>query len=538
MTEPTHGTPVGTTNAGPLAVVDRAGTLVAVDGAWRLDWWVGADDRWHLAAEESAVRQRLVDAMPVVETAMRVPTGDTVARAYGARIGGLADDLVAIEVANDSTLPVAVALVLSGRSEVVLDGSTATVDGSVELRLPRPPSRAAAGADVTAVREAVESGAATEVTGTVRGRVLALLVPLAHTARLRASLTVPASDRRDATGAGPSGPIADPPDADQVARGWRSQLDRGVAVRLPEERVGEAVDQARAQLLLAAATPLDGSATATLAALTTVLTQQGFAEEARRAAAVLVARQRLNGRFGRGADALAVTVAAVAGLAAFGRLAGGDVAEALMGPLAKAAHRIARDDPSLTAPGAAGAVVAAADLLRLVHQADAAAALLDRVPRDAGGPDPVVALDEVLDAVLDEPIDGALLHADASRPASAVVAAVALLGAVRTALVDDGPGDGGAPELRVFAGFPTTWLGQGVEVHEAPTRFGHLSCAVRWHGERPALLWDLDPGADGLTTGVVLTAPALDPAWSTTDPRGEALLAAPAGAPPVEGSFS
>ena len=93
MTEPTHGTPVGTTNAGPLAVVDRAGTLVAVDGAWRLDWWVGADDRWHLAAEESAVRQRLVDAMPVVETAMRVPTGDTVARAYGARIGGLADDL-------------------------------------------------------------------------------------------------------------------------------------------------------------------------------------------------------------------------------------------------------------------------------------------------------------------------------------------------------------------------------------------------------------------------------------------------------------
>jgi GH15 family glucan-1,4-alpha-glucosidase len=48
---------------------------------------------------------------------------------------------------------------------------------------------------------------------------------------------------------------------------------------------------------------------------------------------------------------------------------------------------------------------------------------------------------------------------------------------------------------------PDNWLGQGWEVHEAPTAHGRLSYAVRWHGERPALLWELvprsGPGSDG-----------------------------------------
>jgi hypothetical protein len=68
------------------------------------------------------------------------------------------------------------------------------------------------------------------------------------------------------------------------------------------------------------------------------------------------------------------------------------------------------------------------------------------------------------------------------------------------------------------------WLGQGLEVHDAPTRHGRVSFAVRWHGDRPALLWHLEPHPS--VDGARLTAPGLDPTWSTTELRGEALLGA------------
>jgi hypothetical protein len=93
-----------------------------------------------------------------------------------------------------------------------------------------------------------------------------------------------------------------------------------------------------------------------------------------------------------------------------------------------------------------------------------------------------------------------------------------LLHVVREALVrehDDG-------RVRLLADLPAAWMGQPVEVHDAPTRRGAVSYAIRWHGERPALLWDCK-GAPRVTI------PGLDPSWSTDEPRGETLLAAPTG---------
>jgi hypothetical protein len=91
---------------------------------------------------------------------------------------------------------------------------------------------------------------------------------------------------------------------------------------------------------------------------------------------------------------------------------------------------------------------------------------------------------------------------------------------LRAALVDDGA---------IGPGWRDDWLGRDVEVHDAPTAAGPLSYAVRWHGARPALLWHHDRRRP-----VTLTAPKLDPSWSTADARGEALLApvAPAGGLP------
>ena len=46
-------------------------------------------------------------------------------------------------------------------------------------------------------------------------------------------------------------------------------------------------------------------------------------------------------------------------------------------------------------------------------------------------------------------------------------------------------------------------------MHDLPTAAGRLSFAIRWHGERPALLWELEPH-EGIGP-VLLTTPALDP---------------------------
>jgi len=95
---------------------------------------------------------------------------------------------------------------------------------------------------------------------------------------------------------------------------------------------------------------------------------------------------------------------------------------------------------------------------------------------------------------------------------------VELLTAVRHLLVQEVAGG-----LALCPVVPEPWLGQGWEVHGVPTAVGRLAYAVRWHGERPALLWELD-AHEGLPLAR-LSIPGLDPGWSSTEPRGEVLLA-------------
>jgi len=67
-------------------------------------------------------------------------------------------------------------------------------------------------------------------------------------------------------------------------------------------------------------------------------------------------------------------------------------------------------------------------------------------------------------------------------------------------------------------GVPPAWRGANLEAHRlsAGPR-STVSFAVRWHGEHPAVLWELDGDP------VELRAPVMDPDWRTTEPRGETL---------------
>lgn len=83
-------------------------------------------------------------------------------------------------------------------------------------------------------------------------------------------------------------------------------------------------------------------------------------------------------------------------------------------------------------------------------------------------------------------------------------------------------------------GMPDGWVGAGVEVHGVPVSpTARLSVALRWHGARPAVLWEVQGGE------VTLSAPVLAPGWSAHAPSGEALWPAPAaGSLSPDGSFS
>jgi hypothetical protein len=88
------------------ATVTPWGAVEQWDGLGRLDWYVAADDRWHVPADEPTVRQRSIDGTPVVETRVRIPSGDAVQRVYAVADHG---GLTIVEVENDSPLPIAVA---------------------------------------------------------------------------------------------------------------------------------------------------------------------------------------------------------------------------------------------------------------------------------------------------------------------------------------------------------------------------------------------------------------------------------------------
>jgi hypothetical protein len=69
-------------------------------------------------------------------------------------------------------------------------------------------------------------------------------------------------------------------------------------------------------------------------------------------------------------------------------------------------------------------------------------------------------------------------------------------------------------------GIDAAWLGANFECHRLVASAEHLiSFAVRWHGEKPALLWEIDGPA-----GARVVSSAVDGTFSSTEMRGETLL--------------
>jgi len=575
---------VGTVGSPTATPVDPAG-LVVGDG-WSLDWWIGADDRWHLPAAEAAVRQQLVADAPVVETLLRVPGGDAVHRAYGVRSPRAdGDEWVVAEVRNATAIPFAVALVLrpfvadavGSATEITVepvDGGTGrdvahlvSVDGRPAVVVPRRPARVAAGSaaagDPVAVVTAGEAGADLVAAHCPEGLAsLALVFPLTHTATLRAVLPVGPCEAR----------VAYPavlPDAAVVASGWDAH--RGpVRVEVPEPRLTAGLARASAHVQLAADGEVvrrDGHRSPAVdpGATEVILGAYDLLGRHAEVGAVLARWIDLLADASPPVDALFLTAISRHWLlhradalldwmlpevaAAVERLDRAHRRGQLDGPDRRRAADALRLTGRLLA--AAGQGDAGADVARLaatVAEGVAPAEVVGPVEgllgaarlAAAGEPAGLARARTLLDAASATTTwpgpgpDGRPIGHDLAASAALVHAALALLvgdpadgdpvdgdGTAGGADRDGGPGAPGA--LHLVPHLPDDWYGAPLELHDAPTAHGLLSFAVRWHGLRPALLWELVPHPDA--GPVLLRAPGLDPTWRTTEARGDALLA-------------
>jgi hypothetical protein len=568
-------TPLGTIDAGAVADVDGAGWVQLRDASWSLDWWIGAEDRWHHPAVEPAVRQHLLDDAPVVETAMRVPGGDVVHRAFGVRAtsptgdGELWDDsAVLVEVENQTAVPVALAVVLrpltlegDGRiDEVAIDGTVVRVDGRVAAVLSRPVLRVAHGQPGDAAIQLAD-GRDDHVIGRVAhsdGQLeVALVVPLPHTATVRVLLPRVTEQRRrrwfgGATVAPEPGEVFEAPTADSIVKGW-SVHSRDIArVDLGEPLLDRLVPGAARSLALGWSDHvLERSERAV--AVSELLARCGLVEPLGPLARSLVELQRLGGavRTDDGQDATAALLFAAAPLLASGSELW---EEQLIGPVAKSVHLIrkggALEQPSTWRAGAA-ALALVAPALEIAGQPEVAADAADAaatVAARSGPADPVPATADTMDRLaavrarlragdqdaVAELLDLARLgdaatmgdrYDDAGTPSGVMgfdpgAVAGRALAAMELGVVD-GPG---GPVL--LSCWPDAWWGRSVEVHGVLTRWGRASFGLRWHGTRPAVLWQIerDPRISVDDAVPVLTCPGLDPSWRGEGWSGEALL--------------
>ena len=566
---------LGTIGAGGRAKVDRHGVISPENGNWSLDWWVRAEDRWHLASVGALVRQALTDSTPVVLSAMRVPGGEIEQHTWASIDGATGVPVLVAELENATSVPVALALSLStpmGVSPtpaptITHSGGVVSIDGVVVAMFSRQPSRFGFDLDGTSAQELTIAGDAVpafpdEGVRSAGGPTNAVFVfPLPHTATMRVVLPLDrdrhvapddASDlsRIDATTL---------PPRDRVVAGWKAQLARSPRIDVPERQIEEALDAARAHLLVHVASddplrwpaiPVDGLERSEL---TMALDEQGLSAEAERLLLAAMDLQDADGSFD--ADRLDVTASWIEAIGRHVALTG-DIAfaEASVERVASAAHWLAKrqrgsrirpsraffavgDGPSwisevdrrdYDARWAARAYRAASSLLDMANQPDAARAIerhldalaaeMDRRGVAACGPGDGELRADAISTLRSEMLEGEPLWVwpsaiDAHDPARTA----AFLRNVRALVVDDRNG-----RVDLLPGFGGEWLGQPVAMLRVPTIAGSVSYALRWHGARPALLWEVE-GDRSFT----LTCSAIDAEWSTTEPRGEVLLAAP-----------
>ncbi|MFN2556800.1 MAG: hypothetical protein ABR592_07985 [Nitriliruptorales bacterium] len=658
-------TAVGNLDSAWEAIVDPSGLVTPMPDSWSVDWWIREADRWHLPSRASDLRQTLVDSTPMLETTLRLDNGAAVHRVYAVELG--TGEFVIVEVLNRCSVPLEVAFALRPYNpeglavvqEVEVTGDVVIADEQEALVLLAPPLGGVASTyhlgdafhallaghvrqPPLKVNDPSGLAHAAVVYAVEAGGVVKVGLPLPPRSGLRAM----DSERGRVRVSRPE-PHELPEAVDVVSR-WARKLDQGLGVRLPDDRLQQAVDANRCYLLLLH-DPGDITAGPSTyhrfwfrdaAYQLVALDRWGFHAEAADVLASYPDRQHADGFFYSQWREWDANGAALWAIAEHHRLTeDNELIDRLLPSLRQAVNWIERirsrgwgGSPELEGLLPAGVsaehlgpfdyyywddfwslrglldgayLARARGEQRSAARIEAAAErfrqnILDSIATtrsrtnatvipagphrgiDAGMIGSLAACSPLGLLAADDPwIVGTLelirerfcvgdafyqsiSHTGLGTYLTLQLAAVELeagdlrswrrlawlLGAatstftwpeaihpqlgggcmgdghhgwaaadflnfVRNVLVSD-TRDGVTAALSLL---PPEWMGREVEVREAPTHAGRLSYRLSWDGVRPVLTWEWTSG------GGVLTAPGLDPSWSSTDPAGEAVLA-------------
>lgn len=460
-------------------LVDAVGRVQPSNGTYTLDWSLAAGARWVSAIEAERVSQRLV-APAEVETTIETPAGTIVQRVAAAVVDG--QPVAVVEIENRGGVAIAIGLVVrplvhGGRgflhSVAVGPGGFDLGDqGSVHTSQVAA-TAVADGVDLLGRMPPADAGAVElQVVSRSGGAQAAAVLPLPHTATTRVLVEL----------AGPVRPTAAVPTVDDVQRGWQRHLEAGASISVSDTDAEERMVVATRSLL----TGRPGHRY--LPATITALAELGFGDEARR---LMVDLDRID----EGPELLA----AVARWVQLGDVrAQLDRLDAIIGPVARAAHETTFVE-RLTGPAwMPDALDALATGLDLIDQPDVgenvrSLTVVEAMPRP----------DETL-FKRSSPL-AALAGPDVS--ARTVLAARAAVLSDRAGAVD------------LLPAIPVSWRGRAIDGLRLPIEQGSISFGLRWHGPRPAVLWEIDAEAP-----VRVTASAIDPDFSATDAKGETLL--------------
>ena len=462
------GEVVGDLN-GPQAVVDRYGRIGSVNNTYTIEWGISSDGKWRASHQTKSTRQTRINNAPAYETRMRTATGDVVARLAAANDGKCR--YLALEFENTSNQAVALAVianvVAADAVELAVTPNAIKKQGRVWIK----PQRQAGALFATnshddpwlAMNQTLLSTPATVrgscVPATVRGATVTAGLVMTLPHHQKLSLIVVDQGR-------PPKKIATPA---EIASGWRAITANALTLEVDGTDIATRWQQTLADLIVHAGCEKSHHRFETAP----LFDIAGLNKEADHIRASVVATTQTTPLHGHKA------------VAALRALASRDL---------RARKYSGLDElVDLLIEGAAAAIDK--DTVNL-----AARALLKCAPQTASAVCQLLEKHDLRSTYQHEsPITQQATH-----------------------LLNRFVSDTQNQHIDLLPDLAPDWFGRSVDVRDFETIWGKLSFSLRWHGRRPALLWELSS-----QDKIKITARSIDPSWSTQEQRGETMLTEP-----------